>query len=91
VLKENVPNENRTRYWNNSADWPNNTIPGEDDDVHIEPGWNMVFNLNPSPVFKLLRVNGKLTFENRTDTHLRVKHLFIRAGELHIGSKEYPI
>lgn len=91
MLKENVPNENRTRYWNNSADWPNNTIPGEGDDVHIEPGWNMVFNLNPSPVFKLLRVNGKLTFENRTDTHLRVKHLFIRAGELHIGSKEYPI
>lgn len=58
--------------------------------MHIEPGWNMVFNMNPSPVYKLVRVNGNLTFDNTTDTHLRVKHLFIRAGELHIGSKEYP-
>ena len=51
----------------------------------------MVFNLNPSPKFKLLRVNGRLTFENTTDTHLKCKHLFIRAGELHIGSEEYPM
>lgn len=89
-LDENVPSENRTRYWNNSADWPNNTIPGEGDDVHIEPGWHMVFNLNDTPVYKLVRVNGNLTFDNTTDTHLKCKHLFIRAGELHIGSEEYP-
>lgn len=90
-LNESVPNENRTRYWNNSEDWPNNTIPGEGEDVHIEPGWNMIFNLNPSPVYKLVRVNGNLTFENTTDTHLRAKHVFIRAGELHVGSAEYPM
>jgi hypothetical protein len=90
-LDEDVPNENRTRYWNNSEDWPNNTIPGEGDNVHIEPGWNMVFNLNSSsPVYKLIRVNGILTFDNTTDTHMKAKHLFIRAGELHIGSREYP-
>jgi len=51
----------------------------------------MVFNLKESPVYKLVRVNGNLTFDNTTDTHLKVKHLFIRAGELHIGSKEYPM
>lgn len=51
----------------------------------------MVFNLNPSPVYKLVRVNGNLTFENTTDTHLRAKHIFIRAGQMHIGSKEYPM
>jgi len=90
-LNESVPNENRTRYWNNSEDWPNGTVPVEGEDVHIEPGWNMIFNLNPSPVYKLIRVNGNLTFENTTDTHLRCKHLFIRAGELHVGSAEYPM
>jgi transcriptional/translational regulatory protein YebC/TACO1 len=50
----------------------------------------MIFNLNPSPKYTLIRVNGKLTFDNTTDTHLRAKHIFIRAGELHIGSEEYP-
>lgn len=51
----------------------------------------MVFNMNPSPVYQLIRVNGILTFDNETDTHLNCKHLFIRAGELHIGSEEYPM
>lgn len=86
-----MPLENRTRFWNVSTDWPNNTLPKEGDDVHIEPGWNMVFNLKESPVYKLVRVNGNLTFDNTTDTHMKVKHLFIRAGELHIGTEEYPM
>jgi len=90
-LNESVPDENRTRYWSKAEDWPNNTIPGEDDDVHIMPGENWVFDLPQSPIYKLVRVNGKLTFDNTTDTHLRCKHLFIRAGELHIGSEEYPM
>jgi len=46
-----VPDENRTRYWNNSADWPDGKVPEEGEDVHIEPGWHMVFNMNPSPVY----------------------------------------
>jgi len=50
----------------------------------------MIFNMNPSPVYKMVRVNGKLTFDNTTDTHFKAKHIFIRAGELHIGSEEYP-
>jgi len=83
--------EDRVRYWNVSTDWPDGKVPVEGDDVHIESGWQMVFNLNPSPVYKLIRVNGKLTFENTTDTHLKAKHLFVRAGELHIGYEEYPM
>ena len=73
-----------------STDWPSGKVPEEDEDVNIEPGWQMIFNMNPSPKYRLIRVNGKLTFENTTDTHLKCKHLFIRAGELHIGSEEYP-
>ena len=52
---------------------------------------NMIFNMNPSPIYKLIRVNGNLTFDDKADTHLRCKHLFIRAGELHIGTAEKPI
>lgn len=35
-------------------------------------------------------MNGNLTFDNTTDTHLRCHHLYIRAGELHIGSEDMP-
>lgn len=87
----NVTTEDRVRYWNNSADWPGGKVPAEGDDVHVEPGWNMVFDMEESPIYKLLRINGNLTFKNTTNTHLRAKHIFIRAGELSIGSPEYPM
>ena len=39
----------------------------------------------------MVRVNGKLTFdENIGDIKFNAKHIFIRAGELHIGSEEKP-
>lgn len=65
-------------------------MPTEGEDVHVESGWNMIFNLNPSPIYKLVRVNGKLTFDPDKDTYLKAKHIFIRAGSLHIGSEEKP-
>lgn len=83
--------ENRVRYWDVPSDWPNGTVPVEGDDVHIEPTWNMVFNMNPSPIYKLVRVNGNLTFAPNVTTQLRAKHIFVRAGELNIGTKEFPM
>jgi len=51
----------------------------------------MVFNLNDtSPIYKHIRVNGNLTFDNRTDCHLKAKWIFIRHGKLQIGTKEHP-
>jgi hypothetical protein len=85
-----VPIENRTRYWSNAADWTSGAVPQEGEDAHVEPGWNMVYDLEDSPVYKLIRINGILTFKNDSDHHLRAKHIFVRAGELHIGSQEYP-
>jgi len=86
-----VETENRTRYWSKANDWPNNTIPEEGQDVFIESGWNMVFDLEDSPKFKVLQINGILTFSNVSNCHLHAEHIFVRAGELHIGSAEYPM
>lgn len=83
--------EDRIRYWSKPTDWPSGTVPEEGDDVHIESTWQMVFDLNPSPVYQLIRVNGKLSFADEMDTHLNCKHLSISAGELHIGSEEKPM
>jgi len=82
--------EDRVRYWSVPEDWPNGFVPVDGDDVHIEPIWNMVFDMWQSPVYKLIRVNGNLTFHPDKDTQLRAKHIYIRAGELNIGTKEKP-
>ena len=90
AINESVPLENFVRYWSNASDWLNGTLPKEGGDVEILPGWNMVFDLPFSPTYKLVVVNGNLTFKNDTDVHLNCKHLFVRAGELHVGSADYP-
>lgn len=82
--------ETTIRYWSNTTSWPNGTLPVAGQDVEIEYTWNMVYDLPDSPVFKVITVNGLLTFLNSTDTHLRAKHIFVRAGEIHIGSPSAP-
>jgi len=89
-LDEGVEQETGTRYWSDPTNWPDETLPGEDDEVHILPGWNMIMDLEETPVYGLVRVNGKLTFKNDIDIKFRAKHIFVRAGELHIGSEETP-
>jgi hypothetical protein len=37
-----------------------------------------------------MRVNGILIFSDEMDVHLRAKHIFVRAGELHIGNETHP-
>jgi len=43
-----------------------------------------------SPKLRLVRVNGILNFKTDIDIEFNAKHIFIRAGELHIGSKANP-
>jgi hypothetical protein len=50
----------------------------------------MILDIEETPILALLRVNGVLTFSPNIDVHLRAKHVFVRAGELHIGSEEEP-
>ena len=89
---EEVEQEDRIRYWSVDSDWPDNQVPGKGANIHVESGWNMVYDLEESPVYALIRINGIMTFKNdgETDLHLRCKHLFVRAGQLHIGSEEEP-
>lgn len=63
-----VPLNGTLKLWSDPANWPNNTVPKDGDDVHVEAGWNMIYDLNHTmvgndtpPVFKLVRVNGNLT------------------------------
>jgi len=78
------------RLWSDVKNWPNETLPKEGEDVHIMSGWKMILDLNVTPQFKLLRVNGILHFSDEMDVHLKAKHIFVRAGELHIGNETHP-
>lgn len=82
--------ENNTRMWSDPNSWPNGTVPAEGEDVHIESGWNMTFDMENSPTYGLVRVNGYLTFLPGANLTFNAKHIFIRAGEMHIGTKENP-
>jgi cell migration-inducing and hyaluronan-binding protein len=67
-------------------------VPEAGESAEIKSGWNMVFDLEESPIIDVLVVNGRLTFLNEPgiSLHLKVKHLFVRAGQLFIGNETVP-
>jgi len=77
---EEVQTENRTRYWSQASDWPDGVVPGNGSDVTILSGWNMVFDMEESPLYQVIQINGILTFKNDSDRHLHAEHIFVRAG-----------
>jgi hypothetical protein len=44
-LDTNVTMETFLRYWNTSTDWPSGAVPVAGEDVHIEPAWNMIYDM----------------------------------------------
>ena len=51
--------------WSDPKTWTNrnNIVPKAGDEVVINAGWNVVFDLEDSPIFKSVEVNGKLTWK----------------------------
>ena len=72
-----------------------NVPPVAGEDVVVEAGWNMIYDLEgDSPIFQIVTINGRLSFKQESGftaaQNLRCKQLFIRAGELLIGSEATP-
>lgn len=87
---DNGPINKAYIYWSDTSNWPNNTLPVEGQDIEIKSNWNMVFDIAESPNLGYIEINGRLSFKNDTDLHLKAKHILIRAGELVIGYKDKP-
>ena len=47
-------------------------------------------DLEETPIFNSLTINGRLTFKTGGNRHLRAKQIFVRAGQLFIGSENSP-
>ena len=84
------PIESDIRYWSNASSWDNGTIPLAGANVEIMPGWNMVLDLNVTPIFNIIQINGRLSFLNNSNIHLQANYVFVRAGELWIGNETNP-
>ena len=90
---EEVELEEGQRLWSDPESWgEGGKVPEEGDEVTIESGWNMVLDIEETPILESLTINGRLSFARLTDLniHLRVKRIFVRAGEFVIGSEEEP-
>jgi hypothetical protein len=76
--------------WSLETTWPSGKVPLAGEDVNIMTNMSVIFDLAESPVFKLINVNGILTFKEDQDSHLQAKHIFIRAGKFLIGNETHP-
>lgn len=52
----------------------------------------MILDLNETPKLHTLTINGRLSViqQDDFDVHIRAERIFVRAGELFIGSEEEP-
>jgi len=61
---EDVDIEDGLRYWSELDDWDGTIdhLPEAGEMIEIIPGWNMIYDIDDSPVLEMLTINGRLTF-----------------------------
>ncbi len=84
-----VPAEARQVRWSDPAAWPDGKVPAEGDAVLIPRDADVLLDIDP-PALRSLTIDGKLTFSDEIDIELETDWIYLRRGELHIGSEEQP-
>jgi cell migration-inducing and hyaluronan-binding protein len=79
----------RRVLWSDPAAWPEGKVPGEGDAVTIARDMDVVLDVDP-PALRSLTIDGKLTFSDDIDVGLETDWIYLRRGELHIGSETDP-
>ena len=64
-LEEIVEEETTEKLWSDPATWTylDNRIPEAGEEVIIQEGWEVIYDIENSPIFKNIEVNGKLTWK----------------------------
>jgi hypothetical protein len=79
--------------WSEPASWSSGAVPVAGEEVEIEPGINMILDID-TPILDRLLINGRLTFQNDVnfpkDLTLNAKLIYVYAGELVIGTENVP-
>src|SRR5687767_11228198 len=79
----------RTVRWSDPAAWPDGKVPREGDAVTIARDTEVVLDVDP-PALRSLTVDGKLSFADDRDLELETEWIYLRGGELQIGSEATP-
>jgi cell migration-inducing and hyaluronan-binding protein len=79
----------RRVLWSDPAAWPGGKVPAEGDAVTIARDVEVVLDVDP-PALRSLTIDGKLSFSNDRDLGLETEWIYLRGGELHIGSEASP-
>src|SRR5678815_1591087 len=74
--------------WSDPATWPNRKVPVAGDKVTIDPGKEVVLDVNTAPL-NGLTINGKLSFANNKDVELTTEWIMVH-GELEVGTEKAP-
>lgn len=84
--------EKTVRLWSKPDSWAKTKmVPVEGESFRIESTWNLHLDLDkPTPIFEKIEINGRLTLPEGKDHNLRARIIYIRGGELRIGTKEAP-
>jgi hypothetical protein len=83
--------ETTEKLWSQPSTWPDGKVPIAGQDVKILPGKNIIYDIEDSPIFTYVEINGRLTFkQDAPKLHLRAKYVFVRMGELIIGNETNP-
>src|SRR5688572_11933004 len=86
---DTAPVAMRKMRWSDPAAWPEGRVPREGDAVTIARDVEVVLDVDP-PALRSLTVDGKLTFSNERDIGLETEWIYLRGGELQIGSAAKP-
>ena len=71
------------------ATWPDGRVPGVGAEVTIARDMAVVLDVAP-PALRSLTIDGKLTFSDDRDIGLETDWIYLRGGELAIGSEAQP-
>src|SRR5690349_12585242 len=75
--------------WSDPGSWPDGKVPGAGDAVTIGRDRNIVLDVTP-PALRSLTIDGKLSFADDRDIGLETDWIYLRGGELAIGSEAEP-
>ena len=80
------------RYWSDVNSWDEtNKIPEEGDDVYIASSWNMVLDLQETPAFNKIVIDGRLSFKTDIgDITIKAKTIWVKTGQFFIGDVDSP-
>jgi hypothetical protein len=77
------------KRWSDTETWKG-FAPGTGDVPHIPKGMHVLFDLESSPVYSLVLVEGSLIFDQETAKSFDAEFILVKEGYLEIGTEDAP-